>query len=65
MAKLGKATWDAYNLGGWLILQALLKNWVAEGVASEVNDSTQGPLITASHPRKQYFLLLFSIFSHS
>ena len=37
--KLGKASRDAYNLnrGGWLILQDLLKNWVAEGVASEVN----------------------------
>ena len=46
-------------------MHALLKNWVAEGVAFEVNASTQGPLITASHPRKQYFLFLFSIFSHS
>ena len=36
MAKLGKATLDAYTLGGWLILKALLKNWVAEGVTSEV-----------------------------
>ena len=37
-AKLGKAICDAYNLEGWLILYALLKNWVAEGVVSEVND---------------------------
>ena len=39
-AKLGKATWDAYNLGGWLILEALLKNWVAKGVASKIHDFT-------------------------
>ena len=30
VAKLGKATWDAYNWIGLLILYALLKNWVAE-----------------------------------
>ena len=39
---LGKAIWDTYNLGGWLILQALLKNWVAEGIASDVNDIVYG-----------------------
>ena len=33
-----KAFQDAYYQGGWLILQVLLNNWVAEGVASEVND---------------------------
>ena len=38
LAKLGKASQDDYNLGGWLILQDRLKNWVAECVASEVND---------------------------
>ena len=36
---LGKASRDTYNQGGWLILQDFFKNWVAEGVASEVNDS--------------------------
>ena len=40
-AKLGKETQDAYNLGGWPIF----KNWIAEGVASEVNDIT-GQLVT-------------------
>ena len=38
VAKLGKSTQDAYNPGKWLILEALLKNWVAEGIASDVND---------------------------
>ena len=38
LAKLGKAAQDTYNWKEWLILKALLKNWVAEGVASEVND---------------------------
>ena len=33
-AKPGKASMDAYNQGPLLIL----KNWVAEGVASDVND---------------------------
>ena len=36
-AKLGKVSRDAYDSGLWLILQDLLKNWVAEGVASNVN----------------------------
>jgi hypothetical protein len=40
LAKLGKACQDAYNHGGWLILLDCLKNWVAECVASEVNDFT-------------------------
>ena len=40
LAKLGKASWDAYNQGRWLILYNLLKNWIAEGVASKDNDST-------------------------
>ena len=39
-AKLGKTSKDAYNPGLWLILLDLLKNWVAEGVAFEVNDFT-------------------------
>ena len=37
-AKLGKASRDAYNPGLLLILSDLLKNWVAEGDASDVND---------------------------
>ena len=37
-AKLGKASRNAYNPGLWLIFYDLLKNWVAEGVTSEVND---------------------------
>ena len=40
VAKLGKSTQVAYNPGKWLILEALLKNWVAEGIASNVNDFT-------------------------
>ena len=35
MAKLGKSTQDTYNQGGWLIL----KNGVAEGVASDPHDT--------------------------
>ena len=38
-AKLGKASRDAYNPGLWLILQALLKNGVAKGVASDPHDT--------------------------
>ena len=34
-AKLGKTSRSAYNPGLWLVLYALLKNWV---VASNVND---------------------------
>ena len=41
-AKLGKASRDAYNPGLWLILLDLLKNWVAEGVAFDVNDFNGG-----------------------
>ena len=37
-AKLGKASQDAYNPVLWLILQDLLKNYVAEGVTFDVND---------------------------
>ena len=39
-AKLVKASRDAYDPGLWLILWALLKNGVAEGVASDPNDTT-------------------------
>jgi hypothetical protein len=38
VAKLGKSTQDTYNWGGWLILYALLKNRVTEGVASDPHD---------------------------
>ena len=38
-AKLGKASRDAYNPGLRLILQALLKNGVAEGDASDPHDT--------------------------
>ena len=38
VAKLSKSTQDTFNPGKWLILYALLKNWVAEGIASYVND---------------------------
>ena len=37
-AKLGKASMYAYNPGLLLILYDLLKNWVAKGVASDVNN---------------------------
>ena len=37
-AKLGKACRDAYNPGLWLIFKDLFKNWVAKGVASDIND---------------------------
>ena len=40
VAKLGKSTQDAHNPGKWLILKALLKNGVAEGVASDSHDTT-------------------------
>ena len=38
LAKLGKASVDAYNQEGWLILKDLWKKWIAKGVTSEVND---------------------------
>ena len=41
MVKLGKASQNIYNWGEWLILQDLLKNWVAECVASGVNDCNE------------------------
>jgi len=40
VAKLGKAFWDACNQGGWLISLDLFKNWIAEGVPSEINDTS-------------------------
>ena len=43
-AKLGEASGDAHNQGGWLVLQYLLNKWVTEGaykgVASNPHDST-------------------------
>ena len=39
MAKLGKSNQDAHNPGKWLILEALLKNGVAEVVASDSHDT--------------------------
>ena len=41
VAKLGKSTQDTYNRGGWLILSALLKNGVNEGVATESHDTSR------------------------
>ena len=38
LAKLGRASQDAYNPELWLILYDLLKNWVAEGVTFDGND---------------------------
>ena len=38
LAKPGKASQDAFNPGLWLILLDILKNLVAEGIASYVND---------------------------
>ncbi len=40
-AKLGKSNQDAHNPGKWLILQVLLKNWVAESVASDSHDTRE------------------------
>ena len=37
LAKLGKASQDAYNPGRWLIL----KNGVAKGVASDPHDTSR------------------------
>ena len=37
-AKLGKASRDADNSGLSVILEDLFKNWVAEGVPSNIND---------------------------
>jgi len=53
-AKLGKASQDAYNPGKWLILHALMKNWVAEGIASDVNVQQR------SWNRKVFIIMLFS-----
>ena len=39
---VGKASWDAYNQGGWLdSIRLFEKNWIAEGVPSKVNDSIE------------------------
>ena len=60
MAKLCKATQDAYNWGEWLILLALLKNWVAEGAASKVNDICSKSSLR-SFMSSLYFILLLDI----
>ena len=39
-----KITKDANNQGGRQILQDLLNEWVAEGVTSDVNDSSNHPM---------------------
>ena len=50
LLRAGKASQDTYNPAGWLILKALLKNGVEEGVASDLHDTKcipylmQGPL---------------------
>ena len=41
VVKLSKSTQDTNNRGGWLILWAILKNGVAEGVTSMVNEFNQ------------------------
>ena len=46
VAKLGKASRDAYNPGLWLILYALMKNGVAEGVAPDPHDTNIQELMT-------------------
>ena len=45
VAKLGKASRDAYNPGLWIILYALLKNGVAEGVAFDPHDTKSKELL--------------------
>ena len=40
LAEVGKVSQDAYNPELWLILCDLLKNWVAEGVGSDINEFT-------------------------
>ena len=54
LAKLGKASQDTYNPGGWLILQALLKSGVAEGVTSDPHDTSVWP----RHMQKSWTWLL-------
>ncbi len=41
VSKLCKSNQDTHNPGKWLILKVLLKNWVAEGVASDPHDTNQ------------------------
>ena len=62
LAKLGKSTQDAYNQEGWLILQDLLNEWVAEGVASDVNDFSNYPthLSISSDQRGAYGIMIKS-----
>ena len=53
VAKLGKSTHDTYNGGGWLILKALLKNVVTEGVASDPHDTNE------KAPKNRYWMTGF------
>ena len=61
-AKLGKASWDAYKRGGWLILWDLLKVWIAKGVASEVNNSTWTIVLVITNQAQHLFEHHFLIF---
>ena len=49
---LGKASRDAYNGKGRLILLDLLKKWVAKGVTSEVYDFTSQERIECTKPKE-------------
>ena len=54
-AKLGEASRDTYNPGLWLILSALLKNGVAEGVASDSHDTIQKCTCVQNLIKRPYF----------
>ena len=65
MAKLVKASRDTYIQGGWLILYDLWKNWVAEGVASKVNNFTLYPLCVNGYGLVFFALILTQKYRHS
>ena len=65
LAKLGKASQDAYNPGGWLILWALLKNGVAEGVASDPRDPTSHTYAIKFEKKMTYLELAYLEFAYS
>ena len=44
-AKLGKASEDVFNGGGGLIMEDFLNEWVAKGVASNLNDFIVDPRV--------------------
>ena len=54
-AKLVIAFKDTYNREGWLILQDILNEWVAEGVASGPHDFNVHP----SRPPEVYCMQFF------